>query len=460
MADIAAPLPSNLDAERSILGAILLDNEQIDRCLDAGLKAGEFFLDQHRRIFRKMQEMAFDAQAIDLVTLSDELHRRGELEAAGGAAYLAALADGMPRVTNAVHYVRIVKEKARLRDFAHLGHLISDRALGGEQKAAEVLESAEASLEAMTQEDEGVDAAPMKLSDAIQEARPVIERLCEGKGMMLGASWGYSELDRMTAGRQDSELVILAARPGVGKTAMAMEFVRREAQNNGGGCWVISLEMTRLQILLRLLCLVGRVDMHKLRNGFANNDDVRRLLGAIAIVSEWRVWISEPARMTSLELVRMTRRMAERNQIKLVLVDYLQLLEAPEAGKNADSYARISMASRHAKRAAKILGKISGGTLLACAQLNRGAANDEPRLEHLRDSGQIEQDADTIMFLWNEKSGDEIGQSDGTLKRLRVAKQRQGPTDVLKLVFLGQWMGFEPEALWPGGGETSGKAPF
>jgi replicative DNA helicase len=439
MTEIAKALPWSKDAEQCVLGAILLDNEQIERCLDAGLKAGEFFLDQNRRIFRAMQEMSFDTQPIDLVTLSDKLHQRGELEASGGAPYLASLADGMPRVSNVVHYAKIVKQKARLRDLAHLGEAITGKALGAEDSAAEVLESAEASLEAMTEADEGVDNAPVKLNLAVKEAMPILERIFSGQGLMLGRSWGYSDLDKITAGKQEAEFVILAARPSVGKTALGMEFIRREAEENAGACWMVSLEMTRLQIVLRLLCLVAKVEMHRLRSGFASQEDARRIMEAIGRVNDWPVWISEPSRMTSLELVRMTRRMAERHKVKLVLVDYLQLLEAP--GTNA--YERISLVSRHAKRAAKILGKLSGGTLVACAQLNRGAANDEPRLEHLRDSGQIEQDADTIMFLWNEKMSDQVGQASAMGKWLRVAKQRQGPTDAMKFTFLGQWMGFE-----------------
>jgi replicative DNA helicase len=282
----------------------------------------------------------------------------------------------------------------------------------------------------------------------------VLKRIFDGEGVMLGQSWGYEDLDEITAGKQEAELVILAARPSVGKTALGVEFVRREVRENGGACWIISLEMTRLQIVLRILCLVAKVEMQKLRTGFIDKAERKRMMWAVEKVSPWPVWISEPSRMTSLELVRMTRRMAERHHIKLVLVDYLQLLEAP----GADAYARTSTVSRHAKRAAKILGKVSGGTMLACAQLNRGAANDQPRLEHLRDSGQIEQDADTIMFLWNDKLSDENGQEGTMTKRLLVAKQRQGPTREVAFQFLGQWMGFEP-ASKQGGDQMSTASP-
>jgi replicative DNA helicase len=438
--EVAPAPPWNPDAERAVLGAVVLDNEQLDRCLDAGLKAGEFFLDQNRRIFRVMQELLFDGRPIDLVTLTNELGGRGELEASGGAGYVAALVDGLPRVSNVAHHARIVKEKARLRDLAYLGQAVAQQALGGEDTSREVLERAESGIEALAEQDDAADAAPMKLDAALKETMPVLERIFSGKGVMLGRSWGYSELDKITAGKQEAEFVILAARPSVGKTALGLELVRREAEQNGGASWVVSLEMTRLQIVLRLLCLVGRVDMHRMRGGYASQEDRRRIMEAVGRVGQWSVWISEPSRMTSLDLVRMTRRMAGRHDVKLVLVDYLQLLEVPG---NKSPYDRVSEVSRHAKRAAKILGKLSGGTLVACAQLNRGAANDEPRLEHLRDSGQIEQDADTILFLWNEKVSDEIGQASALVKWLRVAKQRQGPTDAVRFIFLGQWMSFE-----------------
>jgi len=441
MTEVAKPLPWSQEAERTVIAAVLVNPAQLDGCLDVGLKAGEFFLDQHRRIFRTLQELIYDGQEVDELLLLEELGRRGELEACGSVGYVTGLTAGVPRLLNIREYVRVVKEKARLRDLAHLGQALAQQALEGEETAREVLEAAESSLELMAEADEAADAAPMKLDAAIKEAMPVLERIFAGSGAMLGPSWGYSDLDRITAGRQEGEFVVLAARPGVGKTALGLEFVRRAAEG-GAGSWVVSLEMTRLQIVLRLLCLVGRVDMHKLRSGYAGQEDNRRILEAIREVNDWRVWISEPSRMTSLELVRLTRRMAGREQVKLVVVDYLQLLEAP--GGNA--YERISTVSRHMKRAAKVLGKLGGGTLLACAQLNRGAANDEPRLEHLRDSGQIEQDADMILFLWNAQSGDQIGQASVMEKWLRVAKQRQGPTDAVRFTFLGQWMAFEQVA--------------
>jgi len=437
--EISKPLPWSQEAERTVLGAVIANPAQLDGCLDVGLKAGEFFLDQHRRIFRTLQELIYDGQEVDELLLVEELGRRVELEACGGMVYVSALTAGVPRLLNIREYVRVVKEKARLRDLAHLGQALAQQALEAEDPAREVLEAAESSLELMAEADEAADAAPLKLDAAIKEAMPVLERIFAGQGMILGRSWGYSDLDKITAGKQAAEFVILAARPSVGKTALGLEFVRREAEQNGGASWIVSLEMTRLQIVLRLLCLVGCVDMHKMRSGYAGSEESRRLVEAIARVSDWPVWISEPSRMSSLELVRLTRRMASRQDVKLVLVDYLQLLEAP--GGNA--YERISTVSRHVKRAAKVLGKLSGGTLLACAQLNRGAAHDEPRLEHLRDSGQLEQDADTILFLWNAKTGDEVGQASSMEKWLRVAKQRQGPTDAVHFVFLGQWMAFE-----------------
>ena len=438
MTELTKALPWNCEAERAVLAAIVVNPAQLDGCLDAGLKAGEFFLDQHRRMYRTMQELIYDGHALDELLLLNELGRRGELEACGGAAYVTGLTAGMPRLLNICEYVRVVREKARLRDLAYLGQALSQQALEGEDKARDVLEAAEAGLEQMAEAEDAADAGPVKLDQAIREAMPVLERIFSGQGMILGRSWGYSDLDKITAGKQEGEFVILAARPSVGKTALALEFIAREAQG-GGACWMVSLEMTRLQIVLRLLCLMGRVDLHKLRSGYAGQEENRRILDAIARVNDWPVWISEPTRLSSLELVRWTRRMANRQQVKLVVVDYMQLLEAP----GANAYERISTVSRHVKRAAKVLGKLSGGTLLACAQLNRGAAHDEPRLEHLRDSGQIEQDADTIQFLWNAKSEDAVGQASATEKWLRVAKQRQGPTDAMRFVFLGQWMGFE-----------------
>jgi len=242
MTELAKPLPWSQEAERTVIAAVLVNPSQLDGCLDVGLKAGEFFLDQHRRIFRTLQELIYDGQELDELLLLEELGRRGELEACGGTAYVTGLTVGVPRLLNIREYVRIVKEKARLRDLAHVGHAITQHALEAEETAREVQDAAEVMLEQMAEADEAADAAPMKLDAAIKEAMPVLERIFAGGGAMLGPSWGYSDLDKITAGRQAGEFVVLAARPGVGKTALGLEFVRRAAES-GSGCWVVSLEM-------------------------------------------------------------------------------------------------------------------------------------------------------------------------------------------------------------------------
>src|ERR1700741_1408628 len=261
------PLPNNLDAERSILGAILLDNHALNTAIE-NVRPEDFFLDQHRRVYTQMIALGESQQAIDLVTLTEELHRRGELEAAGGAPYLSALADGMPRVSNIEHYARIVKEKALLRNLIHATHNIQQRAFEGEDGADAVLDNAESSIFALAEDRVKIGLIPIK--DIVRDNFERLEKIFREGKSITGIPTGYTELDKLTSGLQPSELLILAARPSQGKTALALNLMENIAIRGGHPVAMFSLGMSKESLLQRLVASVAQIDAHKFRTGPLN----------------------------------------------------------------------------------------------------------------------------------------------------------------------------------------------
>ncbi|HUI50569.1 MAG TPA: replicative DNA helicase, partial [Terriglobales bacterium] len=268
------PLPSNLDAERSILGAILLDNNALNTAIEA-LKPDDFFIPQHRNIFNRMIALGEAQQAIDLVTLTEELHRRSELEASGGAPYLASLVDGMPRVTNVEHYARIVKEKAMLRNLIHATHNIQQRAFDGEDGADTILDNAESSIFAIAED--RIKAGLISVKDIVRDNFERLEKIFREGKSVTGVSTGYGELDKLLSGLQPSELIILAARPSQGKTALALNLAENVAIRGGLPVALFSLEMSKESLLQRLVASVAQVDAHKFRSGHLSREDWRRM---------------------------------------------------------------------------------------------------------------------------------------------------------------------------------------
>ena len=266
------PLPNNLDAERSVLGAILLDNNALNTAIET-LRAEDFFLDQHRRVFTQMIALGEAQQAIDLITLTEELHRRGDLEASGGAPYLASLADGMPKVSNVEHYARIVKEKAMLRNLIHTTHNIQQRAFEGEDGADMILDNAESSIFALAED--RVKAGLISVKDIVRDNFERLEKIFNEGKSITGIPTGYVELDKLTSGLQPSELLILAARPSQGKTALALNLAENIAIRGGQPVAIFSLEMSKESLLQRLVASVAQIDAHKFRTGHLNRNDWR-----------------------------------------------------------------------------------------------------------------------------------------------------------------------------------------
>ena len=439
-ATLEKPLPNNLDAERSVLGAILLDNHALNPAIEH-LRPEDFFLDQHRRVFTQMISLGEGQQAIDLVTLTEELNRKGELEASGGAPYLASLADGMPRVTNIEHYARIVKEKAILRNLIHATHNIQQRAFEGEDGADAILVNAESSIFALAEDRVRVGLLPIK--DIVRDNFERLERIFREGKSITGIPTGYIELDKLTSGLQPSELLILAARPSQGKTALALNLMENIAIRGGHPVAMFSLEMSKESLLQRLVASVAQIDAHKFRTGHLSKEDWRRMTESLGTISAAPLWIDDAGSISVLEIGAKARRLKRDKGLSMLVVDYLQLITA--RGRFGNRQEEVSSISRGLKGLAKEL-QIP---VLVLSQLTRAPERDErgPQLSDLRESGAIEQDADMVMFIYRPhffKAGATPEEREET--ELRIAKQRNGPTDMVKFVFRSRFTRFEEAA--------------
>jgi replicative DNA helicase len=439
---IERPLPQNPEAERSVLGAILLDNHALNMAVEK-LKPEDFALDQHRRIFVQMIELAEAQQAIDLVTLSDLLSRKGELESAGGAAYISQLIDGVPKISHLEHYAHIVKQKSLLRSVIHAAHGIQQTALDAEDDADAVLDQAESTIFQIAED--RVRAGLVSMKEVVQESMSRLERvMAEGK-RITGLATGYSQLDNLTSGLQPSELIILAARPSMGKTAFALNLAENAAIRDRAQVAIFSLEMSKDSLLMRLLASQARIDSHKFRTGHFSKEDWRQMTHSLAQIAETPLWIDDSGSATVTEIGAKSRRLKRDKGLSMVVVDYLQLIAA--RGRHSNRNEEVSSITRGLKALAKEL-KIP---VLVLSQLTRAPEREvrAPQLADLRESGAIEQDADVVMFIHRPnffKTKDEVTEEERAQTDLIIAKQRNGPVDRIPFVFLGKFTRFEEAA--------------
>ncbi|MGB7844022.1 MAG: replicative DNA helicase [Candidatus Acidiferrum sp.] len=434
------PLPNNLDAERSILGAILLDNNALNTAIEA-LKAEDFFLPQHRHVFQQMITLGEAQHAIDLVTLTEELHRVGELEAAGGAPYLASLVDGVARVSNVEHYARIVKEKAVLRNLIHATHNIQQRAFEAEEGADAILDNAESSIFALAEDRVKSGLVPIK--DIVHESFDRLEKIFREGKSITGISTGYGELDKLLSGLQPSELIILAGRPSQGKTALALNMAENIAIRGGLPVAVFSLEMSKESLLQRLVASVAQVDAHKFRTGHLSREDWKRMTEALSRIASAPMWLDDSGSISVLEIGAKARRVKREKGLSLLIVDYLQLITG--RGRFNSRQEEVASISRGLKGLAKEL-QIP---VLVLSQLTRAPERDErgPQLSDLRESGAIEQDADVVMFIYRPNFFNlNATPEERDMADILIAKQRNGPTDKVKFVFRSRMTRFEEAA--------------
>jgi replicative DNA helicase len=437
-------LPHNLEAERSVLGAILLHNESFNLAAEV-IDSIDFFRDAHRRIFDKMVKLSERGDAIDLVTLKDELGRSGELDEVGGPAYIAALVDGVPRSTNVEHYARIVKEKATLRNLIFSANKILSTAYEGEQDADVILDQAEHAIFAIA--DAKVRDGFVSLRDLAQSSFDTIEKLHARKELVTGVPTGFADLDEITSGLQASDLIIVAARPSVGKTSLVLNIAQHVGTKTDLSVGVFSLEMSKEQLFLRMLTAEARIDAHRLRRGFLGERDWGKLSQAIGTLSEAKIFVDDTPAIGVLEMRAKCRRLAAEHGLNLAIVDYIQLMQG--RGRFENRTLELASISRSLKGLAKELNV----PIVVLSQLSRAPesrSDHRPQLSDLRESGALEQDADVVIFIYREdlyvdKSrppADNQG-----VAELIVGKQRNGPTGVVKLAFIREYTRFENLAM-------------
>ena len=439
---IERPLPHNIEAERSILGAVLLDNHALNPAVER-LRTEDFFLSQHRHIYECMIQLGERREAIDTVTLMEHLSRSGRLESAGGVAYLSQLADGLPRVTNVEHYARIVKEKAVLRSLIYSAAAIQEQALAAGDDADVILDRAESAIFQIAED--RVRAGLIGIKDLVKDGFERLEKIFSEGRRITGLATGYAGLDNETAGLQPSELIILAARPSMGKTALALNIAGNVALRQKQPVAIFSLEMSKESLLLRLLASEARVDAHKFRTGHMNREDWSKITGTLASLGEAPIWIDDSASSTVLEMGAKARRLIRDRGLSLMIVDYLQLAVPTNTGRQSNRQEEVSGMSRALKGLAKEL-KIP---IVVLSQLTRAPEREDrkPQLADLRESGAIEQDADVVLFINRPNFyKTDLPEEDRAKAELIIAKQRNGPTGTLNFVFLGRHTRFEEAA--------------
>lgn len=430
-------LPQNLDAERSVLGAILLDPAALSFVVPI-LSQEDFLPDTHRRIYSAMLELSQRSAEIDVLTLKEELDRTGAVEKAGGSSYLTALLDGVPDVGNVEHYARIVKEKSTLRRLIRAGQRIVREGVTGERDAEALL--AEATGEIFDIAEGAVRGGFEAIGPIVRHNLDIIEEARGRQGMLSGLATGFTELDRMTSGLQLTDLIVVAARPSVGKTSFALNIAQHVAFREGRAVGFFSLEMSKEQIGFRVLCSEADVDAKKVRDGYASKEAAVRLVTAQARISGASFFIDDSAALNVPEMRAKSQRLKREKGLDLLIVDYMQLMAGH--GRFDNRTQEVSMISRGLKLLAKEL-KVP---IIALSQLSRQPEQRKgelrkPQLADLRDSGSIEQDADVVVFLYREELYDKETERKG-IADVIISKQRNGPTGDFPLVFLGDHMTF------------------
>ena len=429
-------LPNNAEAERTVLGAVLVDNQAFNSAAEV-LARDDFYREAHRRIFEAMGLLAEKSQSIDTVTLADELQRAQSLDAVGGAAYLASLVDGLPRITNVEQWSRIIKEKAVLRNLIHAGTRIVSSCYEAEEDAALILDRAEKSIFDIAEQRMRQGFQPIR--EIVKESFRTIDQLSQSKELVTGLPTGFVDLDEKTSGLQKADLIIVAARPAMGKTSLCLNIAQNTTKRTGEVVGFFSLEMSTKQLVLRMLCSDARVDAHKLRTGNLQEKDWARLAKAYAELSSARIFIDDSATLTPLEMRAKCRRLKAEHGLGLIIVDYLQLVSGSARAENRQQ--EISAISRSLKGLAKELDV----PVIALSQLSRApeARTDRrPQLADLRESGAIEQDADIVIFIFREEEYKPSEENRGVAEII-IGKQRNGPTGTLKLAFIKEFTRFE-----------------
>ena len=444
-------LPANVDAERTILGAILLDNAAHSEAAEK-LTEDDFSLDSHRRIFLRMSELMNASRAVDIVTLANELARMKEIESVGGVAYLASLTEGLPRRPVIEEYIRIVKDKSLLRKLMLICSQAIARAADQGENALDVLGAAESQL--MEVSDKGLTSGFQSIDQIVQSSFGTIDNLYKQSREVTGLATDFTEFDRMTSGLQKGELIIIAARPSMGKTAWAINIAENAAIHHNATVAVFSLEMSKESLLRRMLSSQAWVDQQKLQKGFLGREDHDRLTAALGQLVESHLFIDDTAAISLAEMRAKARRLKQNKGLDLIVVDYLQLMTAtvPSSGKR--NYENRTQEVSAVSRGLKALAKELNVPVVALSQLSRAGVqrkdDHRPMLSDLRESGSIEQDADVVAFIHRESyynRNEEMSEADKAKSEIIIEKQRNGPTGTVHLNFVARFTRFDnPES--------------
>jgi replicative DNA helicase len=453
-------LPASVEAERSILGAILLDNHSYNEAAEK-LRADDFSLDSHRRIFSRMAELIDAHRAIDIVTLSEELARRKEVEAVGGVAYLASLTEGLPRRPSIEEYVRIVKDKSLARQLIVICNSAITRAADQSEEALVVLDSAESGL--LEVSERGITRGFAGIPEIVRDSFGTIDNLYAQQKEVTGLATHYTHFDKMTSGLQASDLIIIAARPSMGKTAWAINIAENAAVNDGKVVAIFSLEMSKESLLRRMLASQALVSMQKIQTGFIPKQDRGKLMEALERLAEAKIFIDDTPAIALSEMRAKARRLQrQQGGLDLIVIDYLQLMTASTFGVGARRYENRTQEVSAISRGLKALAKELRVPVVALSQLSRASeqrgGDKKPMLSDLRESGSIEQDADVVAFIHRDSyyNKDENGEEDPDSKNkaeIIIAKQRNGPTGSVHLAYLAECTRFENMAFGAAPGE-------
>jgi replicative DNA helicase len=435
--------PQNVEAEMAVLGALLLDNEALIRVLEH-LSPADFYRPAHRIIYTVILDMSERNEVIDLVTLKDRLQRTGKLDEVGGAAYLASLLDGVATSANAAYHSRIVREKSVLRGLAQAATDIVGMAYDGGGGAHvdvdELINEAERRIFEIGERK--IQQGFFSVGQVVKDTLKRVEDLYENQSLITGVGTGYHEFDNLTSGLQPSDLIVIAGRPSMGKTSFCLNIAEHVAIENKLPVAVFSLEMSRQQLVQRMLCSEARIDAHKLRTGFLHKSDFPKLAMAASRLSEAPVFIDDTASISVLEIRARSRRLKkDHKDLSLIVIDYLQLIRGRENTENRQQ--EISDISRSLKALAKELEV----PVVALSQLSRACEmrgkDKRPQLSDLRESGAIEQDADLVAFIYRDEVYYPEETNDKGIAEIIVRKQRNGPIGDIKLAFLNQYTRFE-----------------
>ena len=429
-------LPHSLDAERSVLGAILLRTDAINHATEV-IDAHDFFREAHRIIFDHMVALSERGEAIDLLTLKETIGRAGKLDAVGGPAYIASLVDGVPRATNVEHYAKIIKEKSTLRSLIYSANQILSSAYDAQDDADQLLDDAERFIFEIA--DDRIRAGFVPLSSLVQESFVTLQRMQDHEGFVTGVPTGFDQLDELTSGLQPSDLIIVAARPSMGKTSLILNIAQHVGTHTQMTVGLFSLEMSKEQLFMRLLTSEARIDAHRFRSGYLSEQDFGRLTGALSTLDQARVFIDDTASIGVLEMRAKARRLKAEHGLHLLVIDYIQLMQG--RGRFDNRQQELASISRSLKGLAKELHV----PIVALSQLSRAPdarADHRPQLSDLRESGALEQDADVVLFIYREDQYERKDETEG-IAEIIIGKQRNGPTGTVKLAFVKEHTRFE-----------------